>query len=593
VVQSGGAKAPGDGPGTIFISAPVVNLPGSSYTVEIDGPLNSATNCTNPAGCAGQYSSVVVTGGNTYTANGTIVPILRGIGAPANNNFTAPVGSSYTAVYATGGVLGSYTSLTQPAVGAGLATGTRFDALYFNYNAAASGVTTSAINYAQNASGNPTAVNLWATPASYQNLSPWNTSLTQNQNQVDFALDALRGVNDLNPAASLPAGLKNNAQATWDFGQLFPQQPQNLPGIFNTLSGEVAADAKLVSFEMTNQFLNMMLDSSLNGRRGGGATPLAFAADPEPAAAPDAALGYAAATATKAPAPLTFDQRWSLWSSAFGRGLNASGDPAVGSSSVSARIYGGGGGMDYRWSPDTVTGVAVAGGSTSWNVSQGLGSGRSDVFEGGVYGSTHVGPAYLAGALSVANHWMTTDRMAFAGDHLQAAFNAQSYGARVEAGWRYAMPWITATPYVAGVAQRFSMPGYSETDLVGGGFGLQYDSNSATEIRGEVGARLDSSLAINDDVSLILRGRAAWAYQTVTDPGLVATFEAALAPGALAGSGVGFSVNGAVVPKNLALAAASAELRFANNWSLLADFHGEFGSGSQSYAGTGTVRYAW
>jgi fibronectin-binding autotransporter adhesin len=577
VVQGGGAKAPGDGPGTIFVNAAVVNLPGSSYTVEIDGPLSSATNCTNPVGCAGQYSSVVVTGGNTYTANGTIVPILRGIGAPANNNFTAPVGSSYTAVYASGGVLGSFASLTQPAVGAGLAQGTRFDALYFNADAP---TTTSAITYAQNASGNPTAVNLWVTPASYQNLTPWNASLTRNQNQVAFALDALRGVNDLNPAASLPAGLKNNAQATWDFGQLFPQQPQNLPGIFNTLSGEVAADAKLVGFEMTNQFLNFMLDTSLNGRRG-----------EERATAPDAALGYAATT--RPLPPVSFEQRWSTWGSAFGGGVNANGDPAVGSSSVSARIYGMGGGVDYRWSPDTVTGFAFAGGSTNWNVAQGLGTGRSDVFEGGVYGSTHFGPAYLAGALSAANHWMTTNRVAFGGDSLQAAFNAQSYGARVEAGWRYTTQWAAVTPYVAGVAQRFSTPSYSETDQVGGGFALRYNSGSATEIRGEIGARLDSRVAINDDVSLILHGRGAWAYQSVTDPGLVATFEAALAQGALPGSSVGFTVNGAVVPKSVALAAAGAEFRFSNNWSLLGDLRGEFGSGSQSYSGTGTVKYVW
>jgi outer membrane autotransporter protein len=589
VVQGGGAKAPGDGPGTIFISGAVVNLPGSTYTVEIDGPLWSATNCANPSGCAGQYSSVVVTGGNTYTANGTIMPILRGIDPPANNDFTAPVGSMYTAVLASGGVLGSFTSLTQPAVGAGLAKGTRFDALYIN--ADASPTTTSAITYAQNASGNPTAVNLWVTPASYQNLSPWNTSLTRNQSQVAFALDALRGVNDLNPAASLPAGLKNNAQATWDFGKLFPQQPQNLPGIFNTLSGEVATDAKLVSFQLTNQFLDLMLDSSLNGRRGG-AGPLAFAAAPEErAAVPDAALGFAATT--KTPALPTFEQRWSAWASAFGGGLNASGDPAVGSSSVSARIYGLAAGLDYRWSPDTVTGFAIAGGSTNWSVAQGLGAGRSDVFQGGVYGTTHFGPAYLATALSVANHWMTIDRVAFANDNVRAAFNAQSYGARVEAGWHYAMPWVTVTPYVAGVAQRFSTPSYSETDLVGGGFALQYNSGSATLIRGEAGARIDSLLAINSDVALILHARGAWAYQTVTNPGLVATFEAALAPGALSGSAVGFTVNGAVVPKSLALATAGAEFRFINNWSLKADFRGEFGSGAQSYAGTGTVRYQW
>jgi outer membrane autotransporter protein len=432
-------------------------------------------------------------------------------------------------------------------------------------------------------------VDLWVTPASYQNLSPWNIALTQNQNQVAFALDALRGVNDLNPAASLPAGLKNNAFATWDFGQLFPQQPANLPGIFNTLSGEVATDAKLVSFEMTNQFLDLMLDSSISGRRGGYA-PLAFAAE-EPADSPDAVLGYA--PTAKAPAPLTFEQRWNVWGSAFGRGLNANGDPSVGSSSVTAKVYGGAAGVDYRLTPNVVTGFALAGGNTSWTLAQSLGTGRSDVFEAGVYGSAHFGPAYLAGAFSAGNHWMKTDRTAFGADHLQSSFNAQSYGGRVEAGYRLTMPWLAVTPYLAGVAQRYSAPGYNETDLVGGGFGLQYASSSATEIRGEAGAHLDSRVAMTDYVTLVLHGGGAYAYQSVSNPGLIATFQASLAPGALPGAAVGFLVNGAIVPRSLALASAGAELQFINNWSLRADFHGEFGSGSQSYAGTGTVKYSW
>jgi uncharacterized protein with beta-barrel porin domain len=36
-----------------------------------------------------------------------------------------------------------------------------------------------------------------------------------------------------------------------------------------------------------------------------------------------------------------------------------------------------------------------------------------------------------------------------------------------------------------------------------------------------------------------------------------------------------------------------AELRFANHISLLAKFDGQFGSNSQTYAGTGTIRYSW
>jgi autotransporter-associated beta strand protein len=588
VVEGGGGKAPGDGAGTIFANAPVVNLPGSTYTMAIDGPIPSVTNCVNPAGCAGQYSSFVVTGGNTYTANGTIAPILRGIGAPANNDYTPPVGSAFLAVLAPGGVLGSFTSLTQPA--AGLAKGTRFDALYFNVLVVP--WTTSAINFAQDANGNPEIVALYVTPASYQNLSPWNVSLTQNQSQVAFALDALRGVNDLNPALSLPAGLKNNPQATWDLRLLFTEQPQSLPGIFNTLSGEVATDAKLVSFQMTNQFLDFMLDSSLNGRSNSPAA-LAFAGvDEAPRTAAETALDYAATT--KAPRPVTFEQRWSVWASGFGSALNASGDPAVGSANVKARAYGGIGGADYRVSPDTVIGFAAGGGGSNWSLAQGLGSGRSDFFQGGVYGRTHFGPAYLAAALSVANHWMTTDRFAFFGvDHLQSSFNAQDYGARVEAGWRYGMPMAAVTPYVAGVVQRFSTPGYAETDLIGGGFALQYSAAKATQVRGEAGARVDSIFALNEGASLILHGRGAYAYSKVTDPGMVATFEAALAPGALPGSGVGFTVNGAALPNSLALASAGAELRLPSHWSLLADFHGEFGRGSQSYWGNGTVRYSW
>jgi uncharacterized protein with beta-barrel porin domain len=38
---------------------------------------------------------------------------------------------------------------------------------------------------------------------------------------------------------------------------------------------------------------------------------------------------------------------------------------------------------------------------------------------------------------------------------------------------------------------------------------------------------------------------------------------------------------------------AGAELRLVNGVSLLAKFDGDFGSGSQTYAGTGTLRYRW
>ena len=106
----------------------------------------------------------------------------------------------------------------------------------------------------------------------------------------------------------------------------------------------------------------------------------------------------------------------------------------------------------------------------------GLGGGKSDAFQAGVYGATRSGPAYIAAAFAYTHHWMSTDRFAFAGDHLTASFNAQSLGARVESGYRFATAFGALTPYAAVQAQSFRTPSYSETDLNGGGFALAYNA---------------------------------------------------------------------------------------------------------------------
>jgi uncharacterized protein with beta-barrel porin domain len=58
--------------------------------------------------------------------------------------------------------------------------------------------------------------------------------------------------------------------------------------------------------------------------------------------------------------------------------------------------------------------------------------------------------------------------------------------------------------------------------------------------------------------------------------------------------GSNFTVNGAAQPKNSALTtAAAAELHITPSWTAIAKFDGEFGSGAQTYGGTGTLRYSW
>ena len=84
---------------------------------------------------------------------------------------------------------------------------------------------------------------------------------------------------------------------------------------------------------------------------------------------------------------------------------------------------------------------------------------------------------------------------------------------------------------------------------------------------------------------LILRGRVAWAHDWVSNPALNAVFQSL--PGA------SFVVNGAPIPNDSALVSAGAQLYLTSRLSLIAKFDGEFASRSQTYGGSGTLRYSW
>jgi hypothetical protein len=52
-------------------------------------------------------------------------------------------------------------------------------------------------------------------------------------------------------------------------------------------------------------------------------------------------------------------------------------------------------------------------------------------------------------------------------------------------------------------------------------------------------------------------------------------------------------VNGAALAPDAALTTASAEVSWANGWSVAGTFEGEFSNVTRSYAGKGVVRYNW
>ncbi len=419
----------------------------------------------------------------------------------------------------------------------------------------------------------------------------FDASLNYTNTDVVLDLSASLGTggglqgNQQNVATSLNNFFNGGGTLTPNFLTIFGLTGGNLSTALSQLSGEATTDAEHGAFQLMTQFLDLMLDPFVDGRASGIAGGANTFAPEQKASFPsDIALAYAGVLKA-APKPATLDQRWAAWGSAFGGSNQTDGDAAAGTNNVTARTFGFAGGMDYHFTPDTVAGFALAGGGTNWGLAQGLGSGRSDAFQVGVYGNTSLGPAYVAAALAFTNNWMTTDRYAPLGDQLTASFNAQSYGGRIETGYRYAvMPMIGVTPYAALQAQSFHTPSYNETDLTGGGFGLSYNAMSASDTRSELGVRFDD-LTMLGAMPLMLRARAAWAHDWVSNPSLGATFQAL--------PGTSFTVNGAAPPKNSALASAGAELHLTANWSVAGKFDGEFASGSQTYAGTGTLRYVW
>jgi uncharacterized protein with beta-barrel porin domain len=290
---------------------------------------------------------------------------------------------------------------------------------------------------------------------------------------------------------------------------------------------------------------------------------------------------------TKAPVVADpFAQRWSVWGAGFGGSQTTDGNATQGTTTTTSRLGAAAVGADYRFSPYTIAGFALAGGGTNFSVS-GFGSGRSDLFQAGAFVRHTIGPAYFTAALAYGWQDITTDRtVTIAGlDQLRARFNANAFSGRIEDGYRFVTPWLGVTPYAAGQFTTFDLPAYAEQAIVGANnFALAYNAKSVTDARSEIGVRTDKSWAMPDSI-FTLRGRFAWAHDYNTDRSIGATFQTL--PGA------SFVVNGAAQSPDKALTTASAEVRWRNGFSLLGTFEGEFSSNSSSYAGKGVARYQW
>jgi autotransporter-associated beta strand protein len=491
---------------------------------------------------------VEVSPANADRTNVTGTATLGGAAVKASFAAGTYVAKQYTIVNATGGVSGTFNSVVNTNVPANFTSSLSYDAnnAYLNL----------ALNF----------------------IPPPNMGLNVNQQNV---ANAIVGFFNANGGIPLVFGGLTAAGLT-------------------QASGELPTAAQQTTFDAMNLFLGLLTDPFIAGRgnpvsSSAGAPQFADESDTTSASAANGkarsksereayAAVYRKATVMADP----FTQRWSVWAAGYGGSQTTDGNTVLGSNNTRSSIGGVAVGADYRFSPNTLAGFALAGGGTSFSVN-GLGSGRSDLFQAGAFVRHTAGPAYLSAALAYGWQDITTDRtVTIAGtDLLRAKFNANAFSGRVEGGYRFVTPWMAMglTPYAAGQFTTFDLPAYAEQAVAGANtFALTYGAKDATASRSELGLRSDKSWAMQSAI-FTLRGRAAWAHNFNTDRNVAATFQTL--PGA------SFVVNGARQASDSALVTGSAEMKWLNGFSLAGTFEGEFSNVTTSYAGKGVARYAW
>jgi len=393
------------------------------------------------------------------------------------------------------------------------------------------------------------------------------SSATGNQRAVANAIDTF-----VRNGGTLPPAFAN---------LLSFLSPSQLQSAFTQLSGEVGTGPAQAGTQAMNSFLSLVTNPYAENR------PFA----PNRPVSPMMPVKATSVTPALNPDP----RPWGVWAAAYGGQTNANGDAlGVGSHDRSVSDVGFATGLDYRVTPYTVAGFALSGGATRYGLSEGLGSGRSDMFQAAIYSTTRVDAAYVSAAIAYGFHQFNTDRfVTVAGvDHLAADFDANDIGGRLEGGYRFAIPSVGwpgqsgLTPYAAVQVQAFRTPSYSETALSGSSvFALSYNARTITTTRTELGTWLDWSIPVDYGTRLTLLGRAAWAHDDWSAPNITAGFQAL--PGSI------FVVTGAAPATDLALASAGVEIGFRNGFSLGARFDGEFAENSQKYSGLGWLRYTW
>ena len=469
-----GTLKPGYSPGFLATKATVTMTSGSSYLQDIAG-TTQATSAT-PAGSAGYYSSLQVTGGQfviqpgsnlTVRLSDLFSPGEPGYGSPA---YTPQLGDKFRVVNADGGVVGKFPTIAQPA---GLSSGTQLIPFY-------------------NVAGN-NSLDVFAIPQSY--LVATASTANGNGRSVASALDQILRRNFANTstanqdqllyavagqtAAGLPSYVTSLAGELYGASlAVVPQATQRVQqSVLARLGDTYPAPAiATAGAALTNAPVNPLSMEVMNGKTPGGPAP--FYVSSNPAVNPTAPVAGSASLSSGA-----------AWGEiAFQRG-NRSGDDNA--SGYSSNLYQAVFGVDAYSEHGRKFGGGLAISTTSvW-----ANGGTSTVQQGALflYGKLPLDSWVVDGMASYGMNTTDNQRTSLAGltDTLQAK-GVRGNDALLSLGASRPIEFedVRVTPYARVTWQQVSQSGFAEGSTPAA---LTVDRFNGNAVRGTLGLAVGST----------------------------------------------------------------------------------------------------
>jgi outer membrane autotransporter protein len=275
------------------------------------------------------------------------------------------------------------------------------------------------------------------------------------------------------------------------------------------------------------------------------------------------------------------------WVTGFGGsgGIDGSGDLH----GINYSMGGAAGGIEHRFGPALLAGVAVGYARSNYDADQISGSGSIDTGSGGLYASYAPGNWYVDGLLGYGFSDGSLDRsIVFPGVARRASGdpNANAFLSSIETGYSIVLGRSTmVTPLAALQGIVIFQNDLSETGA--GAINLLVEDKNTSSAQSLLGAELTQALPVGLGAPLLLKLRAGWGHELAdVSRSFTAGFEGL--PGATT-----FTVDGVNAPRDVAVIELLASLTVRQSFDLYLRYDGAFANDASTQGGSAGLRFVF